>query len=324
MPVFKPAYLIHGDDHGRIAERRARLRSLAERESGAHGVELLEGPQASAEVVAAILQAGTLALGRRFVIVDGVERWKEKEAGLVAPLLKGLGTETTVAFFAREDSKLKAPKALHDAVRKSGGDISAEVSVKPWELPKWVLARGRELELTLAPDAARVMIAHVGDRQQRLLRELEKLSLAFEPGTQVSAADLEDLIASSAERKVWSLADALVSGDRDAALRAYLGLRSQGERVSGLLYSIAQRLRLACQIAEAVEAGEAPAAIKRGLRMPVKAADRLIEDARARGSDDLRRAIEQIADLELASRGGGPGGAGEDTEAVLAIGRPMA
>ena len=23
MPTFKPAYLIHGDDHGRIAERRA-------------------------------------------------------------------------------------------------------------------------------------------------------------------------------------------------------------------------------------------------------------------------------------------------------------
>ena len=26
MPTWKPAYLIHGDDHGRIAERRASLR----------------------------------------------------------------------------------------------------------------------------------------------------------------------------------------------------------------------------------------------------------------------------------------------------------
>ena len=30
---FRPAYLIHGDDHGRIGERRARLRAMAERES---------------------------------------------------------------------------------------------------------------------------------------------------------------------------------------------------------------------------------------------------------------------------------------------------
>ena len=37
VPAFKPAYLIHGDDHGRIAERRARLRAMAEAESGAGG-----------------------------------------------------------------------------------------------------------------------------------------------------------------------------------------------------------------------------------------------------------------------------------------------
>ena len=43
MPAFKPAYLIHGDDHGRIGERRARLRAVAEAESGPGGVEVLEG-----------------------------------------------------------------------------------------------------------------------------------------------------------------------------------------------------------------------------------------------------------------------------------------
>ena len=39
---FKAAYLIHGDDHGRIAERRARLRGVAEQESGSAGVEVFE------------------------------------------------------------------------------------------------------------------------------------------------------------------------------------------------------------------------------------------------------------------------------------------
>ena len=39
MPAFKPAYLIHGDDHGRIAERRARLRAVAEAESGVGGIQ---------------------------------------------------------------------------------------------------------------------------------------------------------------------------------------------------------------------------------------------------------------------------------------------
>ena len=73
MPAFKPAYLIHGDDHGRIGERRARLRALAEVEGGAQGVEPLEGDAASPDAVAAALSAMTFALGRRFIIVDGAD-----------------------------------------------------------------------------------------------------------------------------------------------------------------------------------------------------------------------------------------------------------
>lgn len=63
------------------------------------------------------------------------------------------------------------------------------------------------------------------------------------------------------------------------------------------------------------------AQIKRRLRMPSRAADRLIADARRSGSEKLRQAIVEIADLELASRGGGSGGAAEDTSALLALRR---
>ena len=55
--------------------------------------------------------------------------------------------------------------------------------------------------------------------------------------------------------------------------------------------------------------------------MPSRAADRLIADARRTGAGNLERTIEELAELELASRGGGSGGAGEDTAALLAIQR---
>jgi DNA polymerase-3 subunit delta len=319
VPAFKPAYLIHGDDHGRIAERRRRLRALAEAESGAQGIEVFEGDGATPEAVAGALNALTFALGRRFIVVDGVERWTDKQFGPLEPVLKSIPENTTVAFFAREDSRAKAPQKLHDAVKRAGGDISAEGTVKPWELPKWVIAQARELELQLEPDTARALIAHVGDRQQRLLRELEKLALYAGPGARVDAAMVEELTAPSAEHKAWSLADAIVSGDEQAATRLYLTLRSQGERLPGLLYWMSQRVRTAHEIATALEAGEPASQIKRKLRMPTKAADRLIKDAGRSGSDNLQRTIEQLAELELASRGGGSGGAGEDTAALLAI-----
>ena len=81
-----------------------------------------------------------------------------------------------------------------------------------------------------------------------------------------------------------------------------------------------QRLRQAHEVAVALEAGESAAQVRKRLRMPSKAADQLLNDARRAGVDRLRAAIEQMADLELASRGGGgKGGAGEDTVALLAI-----
>src|ERR1051326_3462076 len=104
MPTFKAAYLIHGDDHGRIGERRARLRALAESQGGANGAEIFEGEDSKPEGVAAAVSALTFATGRRFLIVDGVERWKDKEvAAQLAPLLGAMPPETTVAFFAREE-----------------------------------------------------------------------------------------------------------------------------------------------------------------------------------------------------------------------------
>src|SRR5436190_5395757 len=129
MPKLKPAYLIHGDDHGRIAERRRRLLTLAEAESGPQAIQLLEGEAANPAAVALAVNALTFALGRRFIVADGAERWKEKDLEPLLAVLANMPPETTVAFFAREDSRAKAPRALHAAVRKAGGDVSAEETV---------------------------------------------------------------------------------------------------------------------------------------------------------------------------------------------------
>lgn len=320
-PAFKPAYLIHGDDHGRIAERRARLRALAERESGSNGIEVFEGDAATAEAVAGALSAMTFAIGRRFLIVDGVERWKAADMRLVEPAIKSLPPDTTVVFFGREEGRAKVPDRLIAAVRAAGGDISTELTVKPWELPRWAVAQARGLGLELHPAAARALVAHVGERQQRLLRELEKLALELGEGARLDLEQIEEITASSAERKSWTLADALVARDGAAATKVYFELRGQGERLAGLLFTIARRLRDALDVAQRLEAGESASQVRRGLRMPPKAAERFVADVQRTDVAGLREAIGIVADLELASRGGAGSGLSEDTLAIDAIAR---
>src|SRR3954452_3318168 len=323
MATWKPAYLIHGDDHGRIAERRAALRSRAEAESGAGGLEVLEGDQSTPENVGLALSAMTFAIGRRFVVVDGAERWKPAEVEAhVVPALAGLAPDTTVAFFAREDGRAKVAPALAKAVAKAGGDVVEQATVKARELPKWAQAEARRLGIELEPGAAQVLVARVGERQQRLLRELEKLALEHGEGARLAAEDVSDAAADSAEIQVWGLVAAPVARARRSVFLAFLELREQGEAVGRLIPLMARRLREVLAIADRLEAGESPAQVKSSTKGSPWALDRRIKEARGTDPEALRRALETLADLELQTRG--MGDMDHDTAAIRALGRMAA
>jgi len=81
-------------------------------------------------------------------------------------------------------------------------------------------------------------------------------------------------------------------------------VRRQGERLSGLTYLMASRLREALAIALRLQAGESVADVRRGLRMPARAAERFMADIARTDPDKLRNALGALADLELDSRGG--------------------
>jgi DNA polymerase-3 subunit delta len=318
VAAFKPAYLVHGDDHGRIGERRARLRALAEAETGSGGVALFEGDASTPEAVALAINAMTFAMGRRFLIADGVERWKDADVeAKLAPAMAAMPPDTTVAFFGREDGKVKAPAKLVAAVKKAGGDIAVEATLKPRELPRWAVAEAAKLGITLDGAGAQALVAQVGERQQRLLREIEKLALEHGEGARIGVEEVQAAAAPSAERQVWGLVDALVARDGQGATRAFLELRAQGETLPRLVPLMARRVRDVLVIATRLEAGESAAQVKDSLRMSPWAADRRIKEARATDAEALRRALEALAELEVASRGQSE--LADDTEALRAI-----
>jgi DNA polymerase-3 subunit delta len=343
MAELKPVYLIHGDDHGAVAERRAGLRTLVERqEGGGASIELLEGEAATPAGVADALATMTLAIGWRVIIVEGAERWREADITKhLAGALAEVPPETTIAIFAREEARAKVPAALHTLVKRAGGQIVAQMTIKPWEMAKWAREQGTRLGITLDAAAAKALVAQVGERQQRLLRELEKLALESSPapsqegdgnggndGPQViGVQEIERLAAHSTEWRAYALADALVGADGREATLSYLRLREQGERLAGLSYLMAQRLRDAVAVALRLQAGESVAEIKRGLRMPARAAERFVADVARTDPERLRTALAALADLELNTRGGAPltssrtalAGLSEDTLALQAI-----
>ncbi len=310
MPAdeLKPAYLIAGTDAAKIDAVLARLRSRAERESGPGALEVIPqlaagGPDPAGLVGS--LPAMTLMTGRRFLLADGVQRWTAKQAGSVAEALGELPPDLTVVMVAREEPpKVRAPKALADAVEAVGGDKLEFAAPKGRQLPVWLAAEAKGRAFTIEPDAARLLIERMGDGTVRLSTELDRLATWAGEGGTVELEDLEAMVADTSEEVAWALADALLDRDPAAAVAAAERLTGQGEATTPLIYGAAKRLRDAHRALTQLERGRPPKEVESSLAMHPYAAKMLMRKVRGGSLDDLRAATCAVADLEWWTRGG--------------------
>jgi len=110
-------------------------------------------------------------------------------------------------------------------------------------MPRALIAEAKRLGFTLDQGAARMLVDRMGANPLRLQNELERLALWGGEGGEVTATDLDAMVADTSEAIVWSLADALQGRDPAAALRIAERLIEQGENVTGMIYALASRMR---------------------------------------------------------------------------------
>jgi DNA polymerase-3 subunit delta len=315
---LKPVYLVCGDDDVKIDAWRARVKARAEQESGHGALEQHEAAGMTPEALAVDLAALTFATGTRYILIDGVEGWKAAQLEPVELALANMPPETIVVLIARG----KAQPRLAKAVEKAGGEVREYDAPSARQLGKWTLERAAEQNLKIDAEGARTLIQHVGSRQQRLAREVERLALLAYPQNTLTAAQIGELAASESTLQAYELADAIVAGDKRHALAVAERLSAQGEQPGRLLYSVVRRLREVHRAAELLDAGvrENDAATKLG--MPPWLAKRMIASAKKAGRQALEDAICAFAQLEVDLRGGGlraDHSLDEDTALSLAI-----
>ncbi len=282
MTEMRALYLIAGTDSAKIDATRARLRARAEGEGGAAALEVFEPSEGRGapdhEALLAAIPAMSLTEARRYLLADGVERWRDRQQEAVAAALAELPPDLTVVLIARA----KAPAKLVKAVRAAEGEVHEFEAPKAREMPRALVADAKRHGFRLEPAAARILVDRMGANPVRLGHELERLALWAGEGGEVTAADLDAMIADTSEAIVWSLADALQGQDPAAALEIAERLIEQGESVTGMIYALASRMR------------------------------------RSRGAD-LRGATIALADLEVWCRGGAD--YGDDLAFTLALRR---
>jgi DNA polymerase-3 subunit delta len=300
---MKPAYLIAGDDAAKLDATLSRLRGRAEREGGTGALEVFDaagGGSPDVDALIGALPAISLMGGRRYLLADGVERWRPTQVKRLAEALSHLPDETTVVLVARGD----APKGLPEAVEGARGDVLVFGAPRKKDLPAWVVEAARRRGLRLHPRAARLFASRIGESTVRLGTELDRIATWAEPGAEIGIEEVEEMTADTSERAGWTLGDAIVARDVRAAVEAADALVDQGEAVTPMIYGMASRLRNAHMAAAGLEAGRPARDVEASLPMAPYPSKLLVRAVHGVAPAELSEAIGTVADLEWWTRGG--------------------
>jgi DNA polymerase-3 subunit delta len=319
---MRSLYLIAGTDEAKIDATRTRLRARAERDGGAASLLVFESSEGRGapdhEALLGAIPAMSLTESRRYLLADGVERWRENQLEAVAAALGGLPPDLSVVLIARA----KAPAKLASAVKAAKGEIHEFEAPKAREMPRVLVDDAMRLGFHLEPAAARMLVDRLGANPLRLRNELDRLALWAGEGGEVTAADLDAMVSDTSEAAVWALSDAMLERDAEKALEVGERLISQGENVTGLVYGLASRLRKACAAVAMLEEGVSPKQVESSLGMHPYAARQLVGRLREVELDQLRGAVEALADIEVWCRGGAD--YGDDLALTLTLKKAVA
>lgn len=308
MPDLKPVYLIAGKDRPKIQVALGRLRSHFDPAS----VEQLSADEVTgAEAVAACNALGLFAAEGRLVLVTEVDGRRNKDERLVGGW-KAPDVEAIVAYLAdpapatvlalvaegaRKDSVLAKACAKH-------GDLLV-YDVDDRKLGEWVRRQLAEVGAKAEPEAVPMLLDLVGESREELRLEVEKLGLWAE-GAEITAVDVEEMVASRGPVKPWALTDAWGRRDVAGVLHASARLlRRPNASPTGLAWALAEHVSLvtACRrfAAEGIGPTEATRRLKRRSEFPVRKA---FAQAESWSEDELQRATGRLARLDVELKGG--------------------
>src|SRR5215212_8002045 len=174
---MQPLYLIAGTDGAKIDATRARLRARAEGEGGSAALEVFEPDEGKGmpdhEALLGAIPAMSLMGTRRYLLADGIERWRDRQLEPVLAALGDLPPDLTLVLICRD----KAPARLAKAVKAAAGELHEFEAPKAREMPRVLLGEAQQLGFRLEPAAARMLVERMGANPSRLRNELERLAL---------------------------------------------------------------------------------------------------------------------------------------------------
>ena len=218
-PPPETVYVLYGDEDVLKDEAVRMLVDAAVGSSRDFNLDMRYALDLSPESFHALVNTPPMLAERRAVVIRGVEQLGKRKTKLRDEVLRYLATPnpTTLLVLVVAAGEEPDPDILRAGTATRLDALAAE------RIPRWLQHRATALALTLAPDAADLLLKAVGNDLATLSRELEKLaSLDTGSGTSrpVTVEDVSSLVGVRRNETIFDLVDAAL--ERRAAQAARL------------------------------------------------------------------------------------------------------
>jgi DNA polymerase III subunit delta len=198
--------------------------------------DIMEGKGATASRIMAAAQTLPMMAQRRLVLVRGFDQLSAAEHMKLVPYIDSPNPSTTlVATADKLDKRTKFFVAANK--RKLVHELGA-----PRNLGEWIEEEAAERHIAMDRQATARLADVIGKDLSRIALAMDQLAL-YAGDRDITADDVDDLIADTRERSVFELIDAIGAGDRAAALAAVGRLCEQRQSAIGVVVMLARFMR---------------------------------------------------------------------------------
>ncbi|HET9386800.1 MAG TPA: DNA polymerase III subunit delta [Gemmatimonadales bacterium] len=215
--VPDPVYLLHGDEDVLKAEAIRALLDAAVGTNRDFNLDVRYAADLTPESFHALVNTPPMLAERRAVVVRGVEQLGKRKTRIRDEVLRYLAdpNPTTVLVLV-----IAAGEEADAELTRSSTAVLFE-ALDADRVPRWLQHHASSLGVTVAPDAADLLLKAVGTDLSALARELEKLaSLAGGSGRPITAVDVTSLVGVRHGETIYDLLHAAM--ERQAAQAARL------------------------------------------------------------------------------------------------------
>ena len=290
---FKNVYLLFGEEAYLKKQYKDRLTKAMLPEGDTMNYAYYEGKGISIPGIIDLAETMPFFAERRLIVIENSGFFKNAAPEL-ADYIKTM-PETTHFLFVEEevDKRGRMYKAVKDKGRVAEMTRQDEKTLLIW-LGRTVRREGKQIQ----ESALRYLLSIAGTDMENLEKELEKLLCYTMDKTEITREDIDAICTVQITNKIFDMVEAVALKKQKTALNYYYDLLALKEPPMRILYLLSRQFKQLLEVRELSKKGYGKKQIAEAAGLHPFVAGKYISQCKAFSGSELRRILEEAADLE--------------------------